>query len=144
MTSHLNTRLIKLSESSLAVEPTEDTRGRRVVDRNCEQIGQIDDLIIDEREVRVRFIEVATFGEVAGRSRFHLPVDVITWVDERTVSVQPDCVKIDSGPQYEPDVMNPEYLAALFSHYECMPFWQDTYVYPTYPYYAKPAPCRIA
>jgi hypothetical protein len=144
MTSGLTTRLIKLSESSLALEPTEDTRARRVVDRNSEQIGQIDDLIIDEREVRVRLIEVATFGEVAGRSRFHLPVDVITWVDERTVSVQPDYAKIDSGPQYKPDVINQEYLTALFSHYGCMPFWQDGYVYPTYPYYAKPAPYRIA
>jgi hypothetical protein len=73
MTSGLNTRLIKLSESSLALEPTEDTRGRRVVDSNSEQIGQIDDLIIDEREVRVRLIEVATFGEVVGRSRFTCP-----------------------------------------------------------------------
>jgi hypothetical protein len=93
VTAHLDTRLTRLSESSLAVEPTEDTRGRLVVDCNCEQIGQIDDLIIDEREVRVRFIEVATFGEVAGRSRFHLPVDAITWVNERTVSVQPDYAK---------------------------------------------------
>jgi len=144
MTAHLDTRLTRVSESSLAVEPTEDTRGRLVVDRNCEQIGQIDDLIIDEREVRVRFIEVVTFGEVAGRSRFHLPVDAITWVNERTVSVQPDYARIDSAPQYQADVMNQEYLTALFSHYGYIPFWEDSYVYPTYPYYAKPDPRRIA
>ena len=37
--------------------------------------------------------------------RFHVPVDAITWIDERTVSVQPDRVKIDSAPQYQADVM---------------------------------------
>ncbi len=138
MAQHLDTRLTKLGQSSLALEPTEDIRGRRVVDRNCEHIGQVDDLIIDEREVRVRFIEVATFGELAGRSRFHLPVDAIIWIDELTVSVEPDCAKIDTAPQYQPDLMNEDYWNLIYSHYGHTPFWHDDYVYPPYPYYARP------
>lgn len=144
MPQHLETKLIKLSQSSLALEPTEDIRGRRIVDTNCEQIGQVDDLIIDEREVRARLVEVATFGELAGRSRFHLPVDVITWIDERTVAIQSDRASIDQAPQYQSDLTNEKYLRALYSHYAHTPFWQDGYVYPTYPYYAKPDTRRTA
>lgn len=138
MPQHLDTKLVKLSQSNLALEATEDIRGRRVVDRNCAQVGQVDDLVIDEREVRVRFIEVATFGEVAGRSRFHLPIDVITWINEQTISVQPDQTTIDQAPQYRADLANEEYLRALYLHYGCTAFWQDGYVYPSYPFYAKP------
>lgn len=37
-------------------------RGRQVVDRNGDEVGKVEGLIIDEQERRVRFLEVGSGG----------------------------------------------------------------------------------
>ena len=52
--------LVRLSDTDLTVaNPAEDIRNRNVVDRNNEEIGDVNDLFIDNRDKRVRFLEVA-------------------------------------------------------------------------------------
>ena len=48
--------LMRLSDTELTVaDPAEDIRGRTVVDRNGEEIGDVDDLLLDDHGKRVRF-----------------------------------------------------------------------------------------
>jgi sporulation protein YlmC with PRC-barrel domain len=55
--------LVRLSDTELTVaDPAADMRNRKVVDRDGEEIGEVDDLLIDAPEKRVRFLEVASGG----------------------------------------------------------------------------------
>ena len=57
------TTLVRLGDTDLTVaEDAVDVRGRRVVDRDGDDIGEVDDLVIDDDERRVRFLEVASGG----------------------------------------------------------------------------------
>jgi len=56
-------KLVRLSDTELTIaNPAEDIRGRAVVDRDGEDIGEVEDLLIDAQEKRVRMLEVASGG----------------------------------------------------------------------------------
>jgi len=53
----------RLSDSKLTVKhPDEDVRGRKVLDKAGEDIGTVDELFIDDRESKVRFLRVEAGG----------------------------------------------------------------------------------
>jgi len=55
--------LEKLSDSNLTVQdPNADIRGRKVLDKNGDEVGKVDDLMIDDREHKVRLLEVESGG----------------------------------------------------------------------------------
>ena len=57
------TKLIRLSDTELTIaNPAEDIRGRAVVDRDGEDLGAVENLMIDESEKRVCLLEVASGG----------------------------------------------------------------------------------
>ena len=46
--------LFRLSDTSLTVaDPADDVRGRKVVDNNGDDIGKVEDLLIDDQENKV-------------------------------------------------------------------------------------------
>jgi sporulation protein YlmC with PRC-barrel domain len=51
-------------------DPAEDVRGRRVLDNTGQDIGEVDDLLVDDRQHKVRFLCVASGDswDSAGRS----------------------------------------------------------------------------
>jgi sporulation protein YlmC with PRC-barrel domain len=71
--------LVNLGDTGLTVaDPNADVRGRAVVDHNGEEIGKVDDLLIDDRERRVRFLRVGHGGFLGiGASHFLVPVDAV-------------------------------------------------------------------
>ena len=59
--------LLKLSDTQLTLsDPKQDIRGRKVVDSAGQDIGEIDDLMIDNKEKKVRFLQVASGGFSSG------------------------------------------------------------------------------
>lgn len=72
--------LEKLGEAKLTVaDPKEDIRGRKVLDKNGDEIGKVDDLLIDESEHKVRLLEVESGGFLGlGETKVLIPVDAIT------------------------------------------------------------------
>lgn len=135
-------KLIRLSDTDLTVaNPAEDIRGRRVVDKYSEDIGKIDDLLIDERESRVRFLEVASGGFLGlGETQFLIPVEAITRISGDTVFVNQTRQHVAGTPPYDPDLINEEvgdenYYGRVYRHYGYPPYWGPGYVYPPFPYY---------
>src|SRR5215475_14554769 len=82
-------KLIRLSDTELTIaNPAEDIRGRAVVDRDGEDLGEVEDLLIDEPEKRVRLLEAASGGFLGlGKTKFLLPVEAITRISDDTVYV---------------------------------------------------------
>ncbi len=55
-------------ENLTTADPAEDVRGRKVLDKAGADIGDVDDLVIDDREHKVRFLRVAA-GWIPGAWR---------------------------------------------------------------------------
>jgi len=57
----------------------QDIRGRMVKDKDGRDLGRIEDLLVDDIERKVRFMEVATGGFLGfGESKSFIPIDAIT------------------------------------------------------------------
>lgn len=131
-------RLIELgdSEHTLA-NPDEDIRGRKVIDRDGEDLGKVDDLLIDAAERKVRMLRVEHGGILGiGATASFVPVDAITGVDDDVVHVSESRERVTGAPRYDPDLVKTEELyGELYRHYGYTPFWTAGYTYPMYPYY---------
>src|SRR5215470_9573737 len=134
--------LVRLSDTELTIaNPAADIRGRTVVDRNGEDIGEVEDLLIDAHEKRVRLLEVASGGFLGlGKTKFLLPVDAITRISDDTVYVNQTRQHIAGAPPYDPDLIHRDvgegsYYGDVYQYYDYPPYWGPGYVYPPYPYY---------
>jgi sporulation protein YlmC with PRC-barrel domain len=136
------TTLLRLSDTELTVaNPAEDVRGRKVIDKNGEAIGEVSDLIVDDRETHVRFLEVASGGLLGlGRQKSLIPVDAITRISDDAVYINQTRQRISEAPPYDPDLIHEDvgdesYYGHVYRHYGYPPYWGPGYVYPPYPHY---------
>jgi len=121
--------------------PDEDIRNRKVLDSNGEEIGTVDDLLIDDDEKKVRFIQVASGGFLGlGETKFLLPVDAIVRVERASVRICRTRDRIIGAPRYDPTLLDQDYLDRLYGYYGFAPFWSAGYAYPPFPYAAVDRP----
>ncbi|HWD78419.1 MAG TPA: PRC-barrel domain-containing protein [Kribbella sp.] len=118
--------LVRLADVALEVaDPADDVRGRKVVDRNGDEVGKVDGLIIDESERRVRFLEVGSGGFLGlGAQKQLVPVEAVVRVVEDTVQIAPERTHVAGAPAYDPDI-EPErtYYEDIYGYYGYPPFW---------------------
>lgn len=130
-------KLVRLSDTNLSLErAAEDVRGCKVRDAQGDQIGHVDDLMIDDAQKKVRFLVVAAGGFLGiGEKRFWIPVDAVTAVTEEEVAVDSTVEHIKSAPVYDPEVVpSPPYVNDVYEYYGIAPYWGAGYIYPPYPY----------
>ncbi|SDT60732.1 PRC-barrel domain-containing protein [Jiangella sp. DSM 45060] len=136
MTTDTPHTLVHLTDSGLAVTADDDVRGREVVDRNGDEVGTVDDLVIDPEEKKVRFLQVGSGGFLGlGERKQLIPVDAIVRIDEK-VHIAQDRGHVAGAPAYDPDLVPArEYYEELYGYYGYPPFWAAGYAYPPYPFY---------
>ncbi|TDD66191.1 PRC-barrel domain containing protein [Jiangella aurantiaca] len=136
MTTDTPHTLVHISDSGLAVPADDDVRGREVVDRNGDEVGTVDDLVIDPDEKKVRFLQVGSGGFLGlGEKKQLIPVDAIVKIDEK-VHIAQDRGHVAGAPAYDPDLVPArEYYEELYGYYGYPPFWAAGYAYPPYPFY---------
>lgn len=130
--------LVKLSESTERISSTdEDIRGRRVLDRDGEDLGTVKDLLIDDDESKVRFVEVASGGFLGiGQEKVFVPVDAIISISDDEVRIDQTREHVSGAPVYDPElVLVRENYGGILDYYGVGPFWAPGYQYPSYPYY---------
>ena len=134
--NHMRT-LVQLGDSDLTLTHTaEDVRGRKVVDAHGQELGQVDDLLIDERERKVRFLRVSSGGFLGlGATKFLIPVEAIARVRADAVHIDQTADRVTAGPAYEPDLVDDQFVESLYDHYGYSPYWAEGYTYPPYPFY---------
>lgn len=135
--THPTETLVKLSDANLTVaDQSEDIRGRKVLDKNGDEIGKVDDLMIDSQEHKVRLLQVESGGFLGlGETKVLIPVDAITKIDDH-VHINHTRDHVARAPRYDPDLVKDErYLGGIYGHYGYGPFWGAGYIYPMYPYY---------
>ncbi|GAA2292444.1 hypothetical protein GCM10010415_75530 [Streptomyces atrovirens] len=129
--------LEKLSDSEQTVEtPEEDVRGRKVADSDGNEIGKVDDLLIDAPERKVRFLLVAHGGFLGfGETKSFVPVDAVTRVTEDRVFIDQSRERVAEAPVYDPALTDePDYYTSVYGFYGYPPFWGAGYVYPGFPF----------
>ncbi len=120
----------------MTTDPAADVRGRRVLDKADADIGHVDDLLVDDREHKVRFLRVAAGGFLGlGETKFLIPVHAITTLDDKVVHVDQTRDHVASGPRYDPELMDEPHLGDVYGYYGYAPWWRAGYSYPVFPYY---------
>lgn len=134
--AHSGANLVPLSESDKVVaDPDLDVRGRDVVTRDEETIGVVDELLIDDEELRVRFMRVGSGGFLGiGKDHVLVPVDVISRIEPERVRINRDRAGLADVPVYDPDLARqPEYYPTLYGWWGATPYWGAGYTYPHWP-----------
>jgi sporulation protein YlmC with PRC-barrel domain len=129
--------LVRLSDSGqVLADPAEDIRDRKVRDRDGNDIGKVEDLLIDGERHKVRFLLVEQGGILGiGATPLFVPVDAVARVDDDTVYVNESGERVSDAPGYDPSLLDGPDFESLYGHYGYAPFWAPGYVYPGYPYY---------
>lgn len=128
--------LMKLSDTARTVAAgDEDIRGRDVKSRGGEDLGTVDDLLIDPEEDKVRFLVVASGGFLGlGETKSFIPVDAVSRITADEVHIDRAREEVAGAPVYNPDlVAERDYYENVYAYYGYPPYWAPGYVYPAYP-----------
>ena len=116
-----NPTLRKLQDLDRTVAiPAEDIRGRMVKDKNGQDLGRIEDLLVDDVKWKVRFMEVASGGILGfGDSKSFIPVDAITRMTADNVYISHTLEHVAGAPRYDPTLVaiDVNYLMELYPYY---------------------------
>lgn len=101
-------RLVRLIDSYLDIgDPAEDITGFRVLGKSGEEIGVVDEFLIDESEQKVHFLQVATGGFLGiGARKFLIPVEAIARIGQQTVHLEQTPQALDRAPVYQPQLVD--------------------------------------
>jgi sporulation protein YlmC with PRC-barrel domain len=129
--------LVRLSDTDLTVaDRAADIRGRKALDMAGEELGEVDDLLIDDRKRKVRLLLVTSGGFLGlGAKKFLFSVDAIMRITEDAVYIKQSQERVAGAPTYDPTLEDDRYLSDIYGYYGYSPYWGLDYPYPRYPYY---------
>lgn len=136
MTVNDNDKLVKLSDTGETIKiGDEDIRGYTVKDRNGEDIGKVDDLLVDLRASKVRFLVVESGGFLGiGETKAFLPIDAISRITKDEVHIDQTRERVAGAPPYDPGLVSSrEYHESTYGYYGYTPYWTGLYMYPGFP-----------
>jgi ribosomal 30S subunit maturation factor RimM len=94
-------------------EHWQEIRGRKVIDKNGDEVGTVEELYIWEGPSTVHLVTVS--GE---ERSFLIPVHTVTNVDEEAVALEVGRVKVMDSPEFDlDDVPDSETRRAAFDYY---------------------------
>lgn len=134
----LDRKLIRLNDTDdVIVNSDDDIRGRSMFDKDGEELGKVDDLLVEPDDHRVRFLVVASGGFLGlGESKSFIPVDAISRVTDDEVHIDQSRERVSGAPVYDPEIVDaPEYhdyFSSVYGHYGFAPYWLPGYTYPGY------------
>ena len=128
--------LVRLTDTARTVaDPAADVRGRDVVDADGEEVGRVQDLLVDDEEGRVQMLRVERGGFLGiGAEHFLVPVAAVTSVTDDVVRIDRERSRLTDVPGYDPDIEEvPEYYAGLYGWWGFPAMGAPGYVYPPFP-----------
>ncbi len=113
-----NSILIRLSDTDFDVPDDQDIRGRTVIDQNGNEIGKIDDLLMDTQTRRVRFLQVTSGGFLGiGGKMLLIPVEAIGRFDRNYVEIDQSMRGGLSAMRYNPPLINRQSSGGMLSSF---------------------------
>lgn len=116
------------------VDKHEDVRGRQVLDRDGKKLGKVEALLIDEKENKVRFLQVEVGGFLGiGKKKTLVPIEAISSITAFEVHIDRTGSTVASGPVYDPQFVERKFFEDAYGHYGLLPYWDFKYVRPKFP-----------
>ncbi len=128
--------LVRLEDTELTLANlADDVRGYAVVDRDGQEVGEVNSLIVDQEERRGRLLEVGSGGFLGmGEQKVLIPVDAVTRVDD-AVHIDKNRQHVATGPAYDPELtISRDDVADLYGYYGHAPFWGPGYIPTGFPF----------
>ncbi|GAA1618564.1 PRC-barrel domain-containing protein [Actinoplanes couchii] len=125
--------LMRLGDSGqMLADPGQDIRGRKVLDRDRNEIGRIAELLVDAQERQVRLLQVEHGGLFGvGATPLFIPAEAVEEVTETDVSLDRTRVQVADAPAYDPELLDrDEQMARLYGHYGYAPYWAPGFIPP--------------
>jgi sporulation protein YlmC with PRC-barrel domain len=102
--------------------------GAKVINSEREDLGTIEDIILDARENRVAYA-ILSFGGILGLGdkHFAIPWEALSFdVSEKTAVLAIDKERLSNAPGFDkdnwPDMANPEWGTQVHEHYGLKPY----------------------
>jgi sporulation protein YlmC with PRC-barrel domain len=104
--------------------PYANSKNRRVIDSNGEEIGRLYDLLVDDAgEVRLVRVQEGGFLGI-GTSMFLIPVEAVIRITPEVIRVDRDREQVAAAPAYDPDELaDKSHLADVYSYYGYQLCW---------------------
>lgn len=117
-----NAILFKLGDTDFDIPEEDDIRGRRVIAQNGNEIGHVDDLIIDPRQRRVRFLLVTSGGFLGlGGTNMLVPAEAITRFDRDVIEIG-QRIGGFGGARYSPTLIDRRTYRGEYEGYYGQPY----------------------
>jgi hypothetical protein len=102
-----------------------------VVDSSGEDVGTVEDLLVDETG-HVHFMRVEHGGILGfGATPSLIPAGAVTRIDQEAVHIDRSRDRVAGAPGYDPESSDRRaYYGALYGYYGFRPFWLGDYVPP--------------
>lgn len=102
-----------------------DVRGRDVKDAAGAGLGTVVDLLVDDKEKKVRFLLVEHGGFLGlGATKSLIPVEAITKTTTHDVLIDQSRDRVAAAPAYDPKLIDDRvYHAGIYDHYGYAPYW---------------------
>ena len=139
--------LIRLGDSDFVPQnPEDDLRSKDVYDADGQRVGSIEDLYIDWHEREVRLLEVGAGGFLGiGKKHLLVPVEAVTQVAQRWVTIEPGRMEKVSGPAPFDTKVAPPHASVRSDDYTSLPFGnaegtadQRSGIHSSFPYGRRP------
>lgn len=125
--------LMRLGDTDqMLADPDQDIRGRKVLDRDGNEIGKVDDLLIDPDQQKVRLLRVKHGGLFGvGATPLFIPVETVERVTEDEVGIDRTRVQVAAAPEYDPEIVDRDkQMANLYAYYGYPPYWAPGFIPP--------------
>ncbi len=117
--------LVALGDAQLGLaQEQDDVRGMTVLDPRGHRVGDVDEILMDERDRRARLLVIASGGLLGlARHRRLVPVEAVDRVGS-TVRLERSDLHVETGFDYEPDAGHRVDYPAVCAYFGYAPFWE--------------------
>jgi hypothetical protein len=105
--------------------------GAKVINAQAEDLGRIEDIVLDARNNRVAYA-ILSFGGFLGLGdrHFALPWEALSFdLSQRVAVLDIDKDRLRNAPGFEkenwPDLSNPSWGSQIYRHYGYKPYWEE-------------------
>ncbi|OLV19169.1 PRC-barrel domain-containing protein [Deinococcus marmoris] len=124
--------LEKLGDSNMMLsDPSDDVRGRKVVDTHGEMLGHVSALFIDKQGRKVRFLQVGAGGFLGlGEREFLVPIEDVSSTTRAEVHINHSRDHVIAAPPFDPELTTKydrEFFDPYYGYYGLAPYWAGRY-----------------
>jgi sporulation protein YlmC with PRC-barrel domain len=116
-----------LGESRFAfANPYQDVRGWMVRDGDGNDLGHLEDVLIDETAEKVRFLKVGHGGILGfGESHSFIPIEEVVALNDGQITIETSAQKVAGAPRFDPELVDKDRrpVEDVYSYYGYQPPW---------------------